>query len=98
MQAEPQLNQPAMPAVKIASRYAPQFRSLSRLGFMIYVSRVPTLVAVGILLFGWQAEQIHEVVRVLVLDVDNAAADSTSVWNLGAIYGEVCLLSLARLV
>ena len=74
-------------------RHMPRFRWLSRLGFMAYVSRVPTLAALGTLFIGWRVDQIHEILRVLVLDVDEGAADSTSSTTLAAIYLSLFMLS-----
>ena len=78
-------------------RISPKFRSLSRLGFMGYACRVPALVAVAILFAGWQVDQIHEVVRVHVLDLDQAVEGSPVVLNLVAIYAGLFLLSWTQL-
>lgn len=60
---------------------------------MLYVCRVPALVVLAIVLAGGQVEQMHEVVRVHLLDLNEAADDSHVLANLAAIYAGLFLLS-----
>ena len=60
---------------------------------MLYVCRVPAIVAIAILIMGAAVEQIHEVVRVHLLDLDDPVRDEVSGWNLVALYVLLYLLT-----
>lgn len=74
-------------------RMPPKFRTVSRLVFMLYIGRVPLLAGLVILAAGIVGDQIHEIVRVYLLNVGDPQ-DGIGVWSkLGAIYAGLFVLS-----
>lgn len=74
-----------------------RFRTGSRLSFMMYVCRVPLLAGLLVFAAGVLSDQIHEVVRVYMLNAEDPDAGS-GVWaKLAAIYAGLFLLAWTQL-
>jgi len=71
----------------------PWFRIPARLGYLLYVCRVPILACLFVFVLGWKVEQIHEVVRVHLVDLDEPESWRTALLNLASIYVLLFLLS-----
>ncbi len=76
----------------ILARTAGVMRVLASLTRMIYLSRVPLLVASGVLMLCF-VDQIHEVVRVDLVDMSTNEAGGTALLHLGFNYVFLFLLS-----
>ena len=74
-----------------------RFRTLSRLLYMAYVCRVPLIFGMVVLLAGMFGDQVHEVVRVHLLDVVEGGTESSVVSNLLCIYAGLFLLGWTQL-
>ena len=81
-------------ATPIARRtLRPWFRTPARLGHLLYVCRVPLLVCLFVFFLGWKVDQIHEVVRVHLVDLEEPESSNTALLNLASIYTLLFLLS-----
>jgi len=85
------------PGSKSRIRNPPRFRTMSRLLYMAYVCRVPAIFGLLMLLAGMFGDQIHEVVRVYLLDMVEGDLESSVLSNLVAIYAGLFLLGWTQL-
>jgi len=61
----------------------------------LYVCRVPLILSLAIALLGWQVEQIHEIVRVYIIDTGTIGFRLQSWSNLAACYVLLSLLTMS---
>ncbi|MEO6021839.1 MAG: patatin-like phospholipase family protein [Burkholderiales bacterium] len=64
----------------------PLCRTASRVGRLLYICRVPAIICAAIALLGANVDQIHEVVRVYVTDLNEPGHQTESAVNLLAVY------------